>query len=40
MTLNNRTHFFAVAARLMRQILVDHVRRRSVHPVNAPTNGR
>ena len=24
----NRTHFFAVAARLMRQILVDHARRR------------
>jgi RNA polymerase sigma factor (TIGR02999 family) len=27
MTLKNRTHFFAVAARLMRQILVDHARR-------------
>lgn len=27
LTLENRTHFFAVAARLMRQILVDHVRR-------------
>ena len=27
MTLNNRTHFFALAARLMRQILVDHARR-------------
>ena len=28
LTLKNRTHFFAVAARLMRQILVDHARRR------------
>jgi RNA polymerase sigma factor (TIGR02999 family) len=28
MTLNDRTHFFAVAARLMRQILVDHARRK------------
>ena len=28
MTLKNRTHFFAVAARLMRQILVDHARRK------------
>jgi RNA polymerase sigma factor (TIGR02999 family) len=28
MTLENRAHFFAVAARLMRQILVDHARRR------------
>jgi RNA polymerase sigma factor (TIGR02999 family) len=28
MTLTNRTHFFAVAARLMRQILVDHARRK------------
>jgi RNA polymerase sigma factor (TIGR02999 family) len=27
LTLENRTHFFAVAARLMRQILVDHARR-------------
>jgi RNA polymerase sigma factor (TIGR02999 family) len=27
MTLKNRTHFFALAARLMRQILVDHARR-------------
>jgi RNA polymerase sigma factor (TIGR02999 family) len=27
LTLNNRTHFFAVAAKLMRQILVDHARR-------------
>ena len=27
MTLNSRTHFFALAARLMRQILVDHARR-------------
>ncbi len=26
-TVNNRTHFFALAARLMRQILVDHARR-------------
>jgi RNA polymerase sigma-70 factor, ECF subfamily len=29
MTLNSRTHFFAVAARLMRQILVDHARRKA-----------
>jgi RNA polymerase sigma factor (TIGR02999 family) len=28
MTLTDRTHFFAVAARLMRQILVDHARRK------------
>jgi RNA polymerase sigma factor (TIGR02999 family) len=28
MTLSSRTHFFALAARLMRQILVDHARRR------------
>jgi len=28
LTLENRAHFFAVAARLMRQILVDHARRR------------
>jgi RNA polymerase sigma factor (TIGR02999 family) len=28
MTLESRTHFFAVAARLMRQILVDHARRK------------
>ena len=27
-TVNDRTHFFAVAARLMRQILVDHARRK------------
>jgi RNA polymerase sigma factor (TIGR02999 family) len=27
MTLKNRTHFFALAATLMRQILVDHARR-------------
>ena len=27
LTLKNRAHFFAVAARLMRQILVDHARR-------------
>jgi len=27
MTLKNRTHFFAMSARLMRQILVDHARR-------------
>jgi RNA polymerase sigma factor (TIGR02999 family) len=27
LTLKNRTHFFAVAATLMRQILVDHARR-------------
>lgn len=28
MTLKSRTHFFAMSARLMRQILVDHARRR------------
>jgi RNA polymerase sigma factor (TIGR02999 family) len=28
MTINSRTHFFAVTARLMRQILVDHARKR------------
>jgi RNA polymerase sigma factor (TIGR02999 family) len=28
MTLESRTHFFAVAARMMRQILVDHARRK------------
>lgn len=28
MTVQNRTHFFAMAARLMREILVDHARRR------------
>jgi RNA polymerase sigma factor (TIGR02999 family) len=28
MTLNNRTHFFALAATLMRQILVDYARRK------------
>src|SRR5436190_17166798 len=28
MTLENRTHFFAMAARLMREVLVDHARRR------------
>jgi RNA polymerase sigma factor (TIGR02999 family) len=28
MTLKNRNHFFALAARLMRQILVDHARRK------------
>jgi RNA polymerase sigma factor (TIGR02999 family) len=28
MTLENRTHFFAMAARLMREILVDHARRK------------
>src|SRR5262245_27056381 len=27
MTVKNRAHFFAVAAKLMRQILVDHARR-------------
>lgn len=27
MAIDNRTHFFAVAARLMRQVLVDHARR-------------
>ena len=29
MALRNRTHFFAMAARLMREILVDHARRRN-----------
>jgi RNA polymerase sigma factor (TIGR02999 family) len=29
MALQNRTHFFAMAARLMREILVDHARRRN-----------
>jgi RNA polymerase sigma factor (TIGR02999 family) len=29
MSLQNRTHFFAMAARLMREILVDHARRRN-----------
>jgi RNA polymerase sigma-70 factor (ECF subfamily) len=28
MTLRDRTHFFAMAARLMREVLVDHARRR------------
>src|SRR4249919_3218076 len=28
LALNDRTHFFAVAARLMRQVLVDHARRK------------
>jgi RNA polymerase sigma factor (TIGR02999 family) len=28
MTLQNRTHFFAMTARLMREILIDHARRR------------
>jgi RNA polymerase sigma-70 factor, ECF subfamily len=28
MTLENRAHFFAIASRLMRQVLVDHARRR------------
>jgi RNA polymerase sigma factor (TIGR02999 family) len=28
LALNDRTHFFAVASRLMRQILVDHARRK------------
>ena len=28
MTVKNRTHFFAMSARLMRQILVDHARRK------------
>ena len=28
MTLRNRAHFFAMAARLMREVLVDHARRR------------
>ena len=29
LTFSNRAHFFAVAARLMRQILVDHARRQT-----------
>lgn len=29
MTLQDRTHFFAMAARLMREILVDHARRKN-----------
>jgi RNA polymerase sigma factor (TIGR02999 family) len=29
MTLENRTHFFAMAGRLMREILVDHARRKN-----------
>lgn len=29
MTIHNRTHFFAMAARLMREILVDHARRKN-----------
>jgi RNA polymerase sigma factor (TIGR02999 family) len=28
MSLHNRTHFFAMAARLMREVLVDHARRK------------
>jgi RNA polymerase sigma factor (TIGR02999 family) len=28
MALRNRTHFFAIAARLMREVLVDHARRK------------
>jgi RNA polymerase sigma factor (TIGR02999 family) len=28
LTLSDRTHFFAVAARMMRQVLVDHARRK------------
>ena len=31
MTLTSRAHFFGVAATLMRQILVDHVRRQRAH---------
>ena len=31
MTLRDRTHFFAMASRLMREILVDHARRRHAH---------
>jgi RNA polymerase sigma factor (TIGR02999 family) len=31
MTINDRVHFFAMAARLMRQILVDHARRRKAN---------
>jgi RNA polymerase sigma factor (TIGR02999 family) len=31
MTITDRVHFFALAARLMRQILVDHARRRQAN---------
>lgn len=31
MTIRDRTHFFALAARVMRQVLVDHARRRLAH---------
>jgi RNA polymerase sigma factor (TIGR02999 family) len=31
MTLRNRTHFFAMASRLMREILIDHARRNNAH---------
>jgi RNA polymerase sigma factor (TIGR02999 family) len=31
MTLRNRTHFFAMASRLMREILIDHARRNKAH---------
>jgi RNA polymerase sigma-70 factor (ECF subfamily) len=31
LTLDNRIHFFAVAARVMRQIVVDHARRAKAH---------
>jgi RNA polymerase sigma factor (TIGR02999 family) len=31
MTVRDRTHFFAMASRLMREILVDHARRRNAH---------
>src|SRR5260370_37836671 len=33
---NNRTHFFAVAATVMRQVLVDHVRRREAAKRGGP----
>jgi RNA polymerase sigma factor (TIGR02999 family) len=36
----NRTHFFAIAARAMRQILIDHARRRSADKRTNPAEQR
>jgi RNA polymerase sigma factor (TIGR02999 family) len=36
----DRHHFFSLAARAMRQVLVDHVRRRSAHRRPDPARGR
>ena len=36
-TWQHRSHFFGVAARLMRQILVDHARRKQAHKRAGPT---